>query len=58
MNNIIPDQPNIDREYSSKTVSSWGGMRVMKEIVEEAGIREMLWDCRFLLPDQTEVMIR
>jgi hypothetical protein len=33
---------NIDWEYSSKPVSSWGGMRLMKEMLDRVGIREKL----------------
>jgi hypothetical protein len=43
-NKITESNRNIDWEYSSKPVSSWGGMRIMKEMLDKAGIREMLME--------------
>lgn len=41
-NKITQTNRNIDWEYSSKPVSSWGGMRLMKELLDKAEVREML----------------
>ena len=31
---------NIPWEYTSKAVSAWGGMRMMKELIDKVGVRE------------------
>ena len=33
---------NIECEYTEKQVSPWGGMRLMKELLDNSGIREEL----------------
>ena len=40
-NKITQTSKNIDWEYSSKPVTSWGGMRLMKEMVDKVGFREI-----------------
>lgn len=39
---IVKKSQNIPWEYTSKAVSSWGGMRLMKELIDNVKVREKL----------------
>ena len=41
---------NIAFEYTDRPVSAWGGMRLMKELVDKSGIREHLATLNFPFP--------
>jgi hypothetical protein len=35
-------KPEYTIEYSGEKVTAWGGMRLMKEVLERSGVSEML----------------
>jgi hypothetical protein len=35
---LVKKSQNIEWEYTTKAVTSWGGMRLMKELIDKAGI--------------------
>ena len=49
-NNLIESGQNLAWEYTSKSVSSWGGMKMMKELMVKAGITEKLRSMPFPYP--------
>ena len=46
------DMQNIAFEYTDRPVSAWGGMRLMKKLVDRSGIRECFvpFLCRRVFP--------
>jgi len=48
--NLIESGHNLAWEYTSKSVSSWGGMKMMKELMLKAGIIEKLKSMPFPYP--------
>ena len=45
---LVKKSENIPWEYSSKPVSPWGGMRMMKELIDNSGLKAKLKE--LLLP--------